>query len=386
MLTIAAMGDVMINRPDRPGYSFELVQPWLDRADLVFGNCEGVFGDDLVRAPSCVVPCTAPAHNVESLQVAGFDVMSCANNHAVDAGHAGLLGTLELLRSHGIATTGAGPDLASARKPAILERAGRTIAVLAYASVFPAGYDAGPALPGIAPMRALTHYAPPGSKYYSPGEPAVVTTFPEPQDLAALVEDVQRARASADVVLTSFHWGLFSTPEVVTDYERAYARTAIDAGADAVIGHHHHTLRALDHHRDRPILYGLGHFAFDVPRFGDLAHRDGVIADITERRTREDGASAINPQEDYPYLPFGPDGRKTALAQLQLLADGTWRTQLLLCVIRPSGQVEPVDPASSEGADVEAFLRRACESQGMPWRTALPSAAVKGVRSLTVLN
>jgi poly-gamma-glutamate capsule biosynthesis protein CapA/YwtB (metallophosphatase superfamily) len=49
--------------------------------------------------------------------------MSCANNHTLDAAHAGLADTLAALRRQGIATAGAGDSLAQARKPAVVEQA-----------------------------------------------------------------------------------------------------------------------------------------------------------------------------------------------------------------------------------------------------------------------
>ena len=48
------------------------------------------------------------------------------------------------------------------------------------------------------------------------------------------------------------------------------ARWAIDCGADAVIGHHPHVLQALEIHRERPIFYSVGNFAFGSGMAQDL--------------------------------------------------------------------------------------------------------------------
>jgi poly-gamma-glutamate capsule biosynthesis protein CapA/YwtB (metallophosphatase superfamily) len=44
----------------------------------------------------------------------------------------------------------------------------------------------------------------------------------------------------------------------------AAARTAIDAGADLVIGHHAHVLQGVEFYQDGVIVYGLGNFAFEI--------------------------------------------------------------------------------------------------------------------------
>ena len=63
---------------------------------------------------------------------AGFDVLSMANNHIVDAGHAAMLENRARLRAQGVKTCGAGENLDDARKPAIIEAGGLKIAFLAY--------------------------------------------------------------------------------------------------------------------------------------------------------------------------------------------------------------------------------------------------------------
>jgi hypothetical protein len=68
--------------------------------------------------------------------------MSMANNHTVDLGHRVMLDTAELLRKQGVRVVGAGRDLTEARTPALVETNRRKIAYLAYASVFPNGYEA----------------------------------------------------------------------------------------------------------------------------------------------------------------------------------------------------------------------------------------------------
>ena len=127
-----------------------------------FGNCEGVYSDRPAKAPSHKHFSGAPRARGDFLGAVGFDVMSCANNHMIDGGYAGLADTLELLRGQGIQTTGAGADIAEATRPAILERGGMRIAFLGFCSVYPVGYEAREQRPGeFSPKCAARQFVPP---------------------------------------------------------------------------------------------------------------------------------------------------------------------------------------------------------------------------------
>src|SRR6185312_14632538 len=140
---LAAVGDVLIDRDD-PETSFAGVQALLDEADLRFGNCEGVYSDTEERI----------------VGGARFDVMSFANNHALDGGYTGFFDTLRLLHEAGVKTAGAGSNLEEARRPAIVEAGGVSVAFLAYTCVYPPGTGAAAARPGMAALEVHTVYRP----------------------------------------------------------------------------------------------------------------------------------------------------------------------------------------------------------------------------------
>src|SRR5665213_1785425 len=104
---VFSVGDVFPDVPDGLA-SFEPLRPLLRKADIVFGNCEGVYSDRPSRAPSHKHFNGAPRERGDFLGEVPFHVMSAANNHMIDGGYEGLADTLELLRSQGIATTGDG--------------------------------------------------------------------------------------------------------------------------------------------------------------------------------------------------------------------------------------------------------------------------------------
>lgn len=366
-LRVAAVGDVFLDR-DTPGNAFRHVKPFFTAADVAFANLEGAYADEWHRAPSAGIPLVADPRHITHLADAGLTVVSLANNHSVDGGFQALLHTRDALRRTGIATAGAGNDSDDARRPALLDTAHGRVAVLAYAAVFPRGYEARPGWPGLTPMRAYTHYEPWESNEWNPGLLPRVTTVPHDGDHQALREDIGAARAQADFVVTSFHWGDFTRPYILTDHERRTARTAIDAGADAVLGHHHHLLRGIEFYRSRPILYGLGHFAFDLPDMEVRLARDAYLGrgDPAEVRASQlrFGDYRIAPRDGYPLLPFHPDARMTAIATLTL-TDGHVEAALVPCTLGPENEPQPVtDIASAER--VCQYVRRCCDEENLP--------------------
>ena len=89
-----------------------------------------------------------------------------------------------------------------------------------------------------------------------------VRTSCRPGDLEEVLRWIRNARAQADQVLVSHHSHLAAgeTWELPVDFVVEFAHAAIDAGADAYIGHGYSS-KGVEIYRDRPILYDLGNFA-----------------------------------------------------------------------------------------------------------------------------
>lgn len=189
----------------------------------------------------------APPSQAQRLAAAGVDAVTLANNHAMDFGGEALLETLGALDVAGLAHAGAGPDLRAARQPAIVEVGGLTVALLAYCSER--------TLPGTDHFAATERTA--GVVFACAGEGAA----PTPECRTLLRADIRAARAAADFVVVSFHWG-DETVDEPTPLARALGRHAVNCGADLVIGHHPHVLQGIELYRGRPIAYSLGNFAF----------------------------------------------------------------------------------------------------------------------------
>lgn len=239
-LRVVAVGDIMLDGTARPvlsengyDYPFVRVKPLLAGAAVVFGNLEGPLTDrGTPEQNKTYIFRTPPAPASRALRNAGFNVVSLANNHTMDFGPDGLAQTIEALDSAGVAHAGAGSNLAEARRPVLIEAAGKRIAILAYSVTLPENYYAEADKPG--------------------------TAFAHETQVRA---DIAAARRQADIVLVSFHWGQ-EHKTVLRDYQIQLGHAAIDAGAAAVIGHHPHILQGVERYRDGVILYSLGNFTF----------------------------------------------------------------------------------------------------------------------------
>lgn len=202
-------------------------------ADIATANLEGTLG--LGGPQKCAAHARpdcfafqAPADNALVLWSAGIDVVNLANNHAFDYGVVGARLTVGSLDRYGIGSTGHAGEISYVDLP-------RTrVAFLGFA-----------AYPWASPIR----------------------------DLPAVHDLVARAARHANVVVVFMHAGAEGAGEIHTpDHDeqafgelrgnpRAFAHTAVDAGADLVVGSGPHVLRGIELYRDRLVAYSLGNLA-----------------------------------------------------------------------------------------------------------------------------
>jgi poly-gamma-glutamate capsule biosynthesis protein CapA/YwtB (metallophosphatase superfamily) len=349
-LSVFAVGDVFPDVPDGLA-PFRPLEPLLGTADIVFGNCEGVYSDRPARSPSHKHFMGAPRAHGATLGEVPFHVMTLANNHMIDGGYVGLEDTIDLLRGQGIALCGAGHDVDEAIAPAIVERDGVRVAFLGFCSVYPVGYEARRDRPGIAPLRVRTHYDDPDPNFWEPGIEPVVTTAPFPADLTRFRDAIGAARGQADHVVVACHWGYSSWMEVLQDYELELARDAVAYGADAVVCHHHHSLRGIELHRGKPIFYGLGalvhHFvSFETSRETRAA-----------REARFGERSSMRADEVFPLFPFRADARRTGVATLEF-GDGDPAAGLVVAQMLEDGSTEPLRPDDPRAVEIADYVER----------------------------
>jgi poly-gamma-glutamate synthesis protein (capsule biosynthesis protein) len=187
-------------------------------------------------------PFEAPPAAAESLALAGFDIISLANNHAMDFGPEALLEGLGLLHAQNLATIGAGADAATAYQPYFTEANGLRLAFLGYVNV---------------PVEGSTNF---DVQTWTATADAPGLAWGEPERILA---DVTAVAPQADLTIVILHSGLEYIEEP-SEVQMAAAHAAIDGGADLVIGHHAHILQGIEFYKDGVIVYGLGNFAFDI--------------------------------------------------------------------------------------------------------------------------
>jgi poly-gamma-glutamate capsule biosynthesis protein CapA/YwtB (metallophosphatase superfamily) len=273
-----------------PEFVFTGVQPALQTADILVGNLEcALTGRSQAEKKSYTLK--APTAAARALSLAGFDVLSLANNHAMDYGYAGLQDTQAHLDEYGIATVGAGQDEAAAHKPLIVSRNGLRLAFLAYMDVIPE-------LSGFDPHSWIAAAGKPGIAWADPGR---------------ITADVTAARREADLVIVLLHSGIEIGEFIpnTTNEQHVQARAAIDAGAAVVIGSHPHVLQPIERYHGGLIAYSLGDFVFD--QYEGIANaaiilrvelnRAGVMGyDIVPVLIGDDGLPHIITDEQVPAI------------------------------------------------------------------------------------
>jgi hypothetical protein len=146
-----------------------------------------------------------------------------------------------------------------------------------------------------------------------PGVPPVIVTWADPNSLRDFTDDVAALRARADIVVASCHWGLHKD---VLAYMREIAHSAIDAGADVVIGHGPHYSLPVEVYRGRPIFYGPGSFSFHTGH-GGRAHGDwiGMMARLsfTGRTLARAGFTFVRHNARNETVPCRPADEPAAL-------------------------------------------------------------------------
>ncbi len=157
-LAIALAGDVMLGRGVNEMIPISgFAHPWGDilpaikESDAFLANLECALTSHTkhwTNGEEKAFYFRADPRVVRTLQIAGLDFVSLANNHAGDFGEEGLLQTIAVLDHAGIAHAGAGRSLADARRPAIIQAGGYRLAVIAFAD-YPVAWAATPWRAGI---------------------------------------------------------------------------------------------------------------------------------------------------------------------------------------------------------------------------------------------
>jgi poly-gamma-glutamate capsule biosynthesis protein CapA/YwtB (metallophosphatase superfamily) len=217
-------------------YPFEKYNIRADSADIVFANleCQMSFQNGETGDPKYNLVFTAPPEAATTLHHSGIDVVSTANNHALDYGHKALVETIENLKRANILFVGTSNNEKSLFNPLIIEKNNIKIAIFAVTSFV---------------NIALKNW---GTSIAS-------------VDTVLLKLKLAQVRDSVDVVILSFHGGVeyIDTP---TKKVRDFAEWCIEHNVDIFLGHHPHVTYGVEKKGKKFIVYSLGNFIFFQPQ------------------------------------------------------------------------------------------------------------------------
>ncbi len=249
-IVLGFAGDVNFNEGSKPdakydsegkgilgGLSADLVDE-MKSANIMMLNNEFAYSKRGAALPNKSYTFRADPKRVDILHEMGADIVSLANNHALDYGQDALLDTFTTLEDAGIDYVGAGINMDRAKAPVYYTIGDTKIAYLAASRV----------------IYALDWYA-------TDTRPGMIGTY----DSALFVKSIQEAAKNSDFVVAFVHWGVEQNnyPE---DYQRTLAHKYIDAGADVVIGCHPHVVQGMEFYKGKPIAYSLGNFWFNAAK------------------------------------------------------------------------------------------------------------------------
>ena len=327
-----AIQSALASSPDHGG--FHAFAARIGQADIRFVNLEMVLTTGgYSREKSTVL--YGPPELANQLKVLGVDIVSLANNHMMDRGMEGLFSTLDTLDQHGIERVGAGRNLDEAQMPRFIERNGIRVGFLGFSAALPLGAAAAPERPGVNPLHLATNYSlsipETGTGNPPPTLPMKLVQQANEHDVRALIRSVRAAKANADYVVVSPHWGVVGQDRVMP-YQEEVAHALIDAGADAILGHHPHRLHGVEVYKGRPIFYSLGHFIFHPLPPTEIAHLLGP-------------AHAGGPAVDRRFFNFAPEN---ALVELQFGQGGHLQARLIPTFLNRDGDPCIPEPAVTE--------------------------------------
>lgn len=239
-ITVAFTGDILLDRSVGENikkygvdYPFREVSDTLKEADITAGNLETSVSTRGTAADKQFTFRSKP-ETLQGLVNSGYDMVSLANNHTLDYGQDALFDTIDNLKKYGIGYSGAGSNEKEAFTAYYKEVNGKTIGIIGISRVLPT------------------------ADWFARGDsPGLAHGYQTEPMLSYIKETVSKS----DYTIVMIHWNKERT-DYPEEYARVMARTFVDAGVDAIIGSHSHSLQGIEFVNDVPVYYSLGNFVF----------------------------------------------------------------------------------------------------------------------------
>ena len=223
---LIAVGDIMMHSTQtisgydakKQTYNFDSffapVKSILSKGDWVTGNLETPLAGEDAGGYTGYPLFNAPAQLLDAAKKAGFNILTTANNHALDRGETGVIRTIANIRDRKIASTGTATSTAEASRTLISTKNNISLAMLAYTY----GTNGIPIPKGKDYLVALI-------------------------DEKKIVKDIAQARKKgADIIAISLHFGDEYQRQPNTQ-QKQLVENLLKAGADIILGSHPHVVQ-----------------------------------------------------------------------------------------------------------------------------------------------
>lgn len=285
---IRSFGDIIIHEPlfdtaynkqdktfDFSPY-FSLISDSLSKADYTVGNVDGPMGGKGSRGYKFYPQFNTPPHLLYALKECGVDMLTLANNHALDTYFDGLKRQIDNVEKVGIDHVGAYRTQAEYDTPKVVDIKGIKVGVTNYT----------------VSTNNLENSSDPEATLY--GLRTTRNSSPK-KDIAAL------KKAGAEFVVVYMHWGEEYQREVNAS-QKDLARKLVAAGADMIVGGHPHVVQSIDtvsaegpdgKTRSALVVYSMGNFLSDQrTRYRD----SGIIFEFTLVDNGSGVVQAVSPR------------------------------------------------------------------------------------------
>lgn len=223
--TVLFVGDIMLDRgvehlmnKNSTFYPFEKINQLLKGVDIAVGNLEGPIIQNPPQFSPTSLRFAFHPEVLKGLSLAGFNLLSLANNHTFDTGEVGFKETKNHLSEANIDFVGypigCDKDILFEKEEIIFLALNKTL-----------------------------------------------TLNCSDEQILEVIDRVRIANPEKFLIVL-FHWGEeYQLKSSLA--QQKLGRKIIDIGADLIIGHHPHVVQEIEEYRGRLIFYSLGNFIFD---------------------------------------------------------------------------------------------------------------------------
>lgn len=236
-MSLIAVGDVLIHESvykdallSNGTYDFHKmfteVEPIIKKYDLKFCNQESTIGGSALGI-SGYPSFNSPDEIGDEVVNLGFNLISLANNHALDKGEDAIKYSNSYWKTKSVITSGTYSNMNERDTINVYEKNGIKYAFLAYTTI----------------------------SNRTPNNEYILNMY----SASRAKKDIESIKGKVDVIIVSMHWGVEDT-NTPTESQRQIAEYLSSLGVNLIIGHHPHVVQTVEYVNDTLVIYSLGNF------------------------------------------------------------------------------------------------------------------------------